>query len=164
MILTDIHSEQMEPWQVLERAIPDRTSKIVAAAMHVHQNYVLAWRREPLSHEAPLATGMASPLSRVCELITAVFAVNPRECALIPEHIRLHYQLLVEAHRIAGFRDNEQERALTSADLLTKAIAAVNSLNLEGVNDDTLRHLVLLRTAVDNAISRVGKDLSVSPE
>jgi hypothetical protein len=147
----------MEAWRTLRDAIPDRQVKPVALRMHVSHDYVLRWRREPLSDESPSATGMASPLSRNCLLIDAVFPENPTGASLIVEHVNMHYRLLTEAHDIRGFT-GFAERALASADILTQATQAVISLN-EGVTEDTLQKLVLLRDAADAVIPRVGKQL-----
>ena len=148
----------MDPWKTLKCVIPDGQVKAVACRMRVSHDYVLRWRREPFSDEAPMATGMASPLSRVCDLVDACFLINPPEAGLIVEHVKLHHELLTDAAGIQGFNGSPSERALASADLLTQATAAVVSLGMaEG--DDTLRKLVLLRDAADHAISRVGKDL-----
>jgi hypothetical protein len=147
----------MDPWRTLRDAIPDGQVKPVALRMHVSHDYVLRWRREPLSDEAPTATGMASPLSRNCLLIDAVFPENPTGASLIVEHINMHYRLLTEAHDIRTFGGIE-DRALASADILTQATQAVISLN-EGVSEDTLTKLVLLRDAAEATIRRVGKQL-----
>jgi hypothetical protein len=147
----------MEAWKTLKTVIPDGQVKAVAARMRVSHDYVLRWRREQFSDETPMATGMASPLSRTCDLIDAIFLVNPIGSGLVVEHVALHHELLTNAHNIRGFQGDPSELALASADLLTQATSAVVSLSTEG--EDTLRKLVLLRDATVAAISRVGKDL-----
>jgi len=148
----------MESWKTLKTVIPDGQVKAVAARMRVSHDYVLRWRREQFSDETPMATGMASPLSRTCDLIDAVFLINPIGSGLLVEHVNLHHELLTNAHDIRGFQGDPSELALASADLLTQATAAVVSLGTEG-GEDTLRKLVLLRDATNAAITRVGKDL-----
>ncbi len=148
----------MDAWKTLKTVIPDGQVKAVAARMHVSHDYVLRWRREPFSDEAPMATGMASPLSRVCDLIDTTFLVNPLGAGLLVEHVRLHHELLTDAHNIRGFQGSPSELALASADLLTQATNAIVSLGTEE-GEDTLRKLVLLRDAAQAAITRVGKDL-----
>lgn len=147
----------MEAWRTLRDAIPDRQVRPVAERMHVSHNFVCKWRREPTSDESPTATGMASPLSRNCLLIDAVFPENPIGAALVVEHINMHYRLLTDAHGVRGFGGIE-ERAMASADILTQATKAVISLN-EGITEETLRKLVLLRDAADTVLRRVGKQL-----
>lgn len=151
----------MEPWATLREAIPDGQVKPVALRMHVSYDYVLRWRRELPSDEAPTATGMTSPLTRVCLLIDSVFPENPEGAAHIVEHIIRHHQLLTNAQSIRGF-DGMEERASASADILSQCTEAVISLN-EGVTVDTLRKLIRLRDAADAALQRVGKDLFYRP-
>jgi hypothetical protein len=147
----------MQPWQTLKQAIPDRQVRPVAERMHVGHGYVLRWRREPESDEAPAATGMVSPLSRTCNLIDAVFLGNPVGAGLIVEHVDMHFRLLTEAHHIPGFGGIE-ERALASADILTQATHSVIALNKE-ISEETLQKLILLRDATDAVIDRVSKQL-----
>ncbi len=151
----------MDAWETLRNAIPKGGIKAVAARMHVSYDWVCRWRREPLSSEAPLATGQASPLSRTCELIDAVFHEENGEerAGYIVEHIRLHYELLANAHRIKGFDGSLEKRTVASADLLTQATSAVVSLQTEGITEDTIRRLALLRDAANSVLFRVGKDL-----
>lgn len=153
----------MEPWQTLREAIPDRMLVEVARHMHVSRDYVSRWRREPLSDEAPAGTGMASPLSRTLDLINGVFTVNPNGPSLIVEHVVLHWEMITRAHGIKSF-NSSNDRAIASADLLTRATVAVNSLNVDGITEETLRNLSALRDAVDAVVSRVGKDLFHKPQ
>ncbi len=156
----EIESGAVNAWKILKQAIPDGQCKAVALRMKVSADYVRRWRREPLSDEAPLATGQTSPLDRVFDLVDAVFLVNPAEAILIVEAVNAHFKLLTEAHGIEGFNGSSEQRALQSAELLDKAAEAVNSLNIEGVTNETLHHLVRLRGATERAIFRVTKDLN----
>jgi len=148
----------MEPWQTLREAIPDRTALEVARHMHVTRDFVLRWRRQPLSDETPEGTGMASPLSRTLDLINGVFVVNPVGPSLIVEHVAMHWEMLCRAHGIKAYQ-NTTERAVAAADLLTQATDAVNTLNLEGVSEQTLVKLIALRDAAAQAVSSIGKEL-----
>jgi hypothetical protein len=153
----------MEPWRTLREAIPNRKAAEVARQMHVSRDFVLRWRREPLSDEAPLGTGMASPLSRTIELINAVFLVNPAGASLIVEHIALHWEMLARTHGIKEFTSST-DRAIAAADLLTQATQAVNTLNLEGVTEETLVKLIAIRDAAAEAVQRTGKSLYYHPQ
>jgi hypothetical protein len=153
----------MEPWQTLREAIPNRTAREVARHMHVTPDFVLRWRRQPLSDESPLGTGMASPLSRTLDLINGVFAVNPDGPSLIVEHVSLHWEMLCRAHGIRSYI-NSAEVAEAAADLLSQATNAVNTLNLEGVSDQTLVKVIALRDAAAQAVSRIGKELFHHPQ
>ena len=153
----------MEAWRTLRAAIPNRTALEVARQMHVTRDFVLRWRREPLSDEAPLATGMASPLSRTIELINAVFLVNPVGPSLIVEHVSLHWEMLARTHKIEKFIGST-EPAIAAADLLSQATEAVNALNLDGVSEQTLIKLIALRDAAAKAVERTGKSLYHHPQ
>lgn len=149
----------MEAWVTLKEAIPDGQVRAIAARMNVSYDYVLRWRREPTSDETPSATGRAaSPLGRVCNLVDAVFLTNPLGASLIVEHVVLHHEQLVNAQRVESFGDSIEQRALASGDILTQATQAIVSLN-QGVTEETLRKLILLREVTNQAIARVGKDL-----
>ena len=153
----------MEASQTLRLAIPDRQCRAIAERMHVSPDYVRRWRRKLLSDEAPLGTGMASPLSRCCELVDSVFLSYPPGSSLIVEHINVHYELLTRAHGMLDFKNNPAERAEASADLLAQSVAAVNSLNLDGISEETLVKLVALRDASQHVLDQVGKALYFRP-
>jgi len=150
----------MDAWVTLKNAIPKGEVRSIAARMRLSYDYVCRWRREPLGDESPLSTGQASPLGRTCDLIDAVFLVNPPGASYIVEHIKLHYQLLLNAHGIQGFNGSDRARTEAASDLLRQATAAICALNSDSLSDHTVRELVLLRDATDLAISRVSKDLN----
>lgn len=152
----------MEPWQTLREAIPSRMLAEVARHMHVTPDFVRRWRRQPLSDEAPLGTGMASPLSRTLDLINGVFTVNPIGPSLIVEHVSLHWEQVCRTHGIDAYKSST-EVALAAADLLSQATNAVNTLNLEGASEQTLIQLIALRDAAAQAVLRVGKEIYYHP-
>lgn len=145
----------MESYEVLNLAIPKKASERVAKILSVSAAYVRRWRNEPESDENPDATGQRSILDRICDLIDAVFLVNPKGVCLIIEYINNHYQNLIETH--APDIDCYQKRAEAVAELLTETTQAVNKLNLEGCSDDTLKELIEMRDAADKAIKSVQK-------
>lgn len=149
----------MQTFEVLEKAIPRGAAERVAQALHVTADYVRRWRREPTSDEAPLASGQRSPLDRVCDLIDAIFLANPQGACLIVEHVRAHYNALMETHAGAGFNGCAHERAVATADLLRESTEAINSLNVEGITAHTLRELIEMRDAADKVIVRVEADI-----
>ena len=143
----------MESWEVLEQAIPKKASDRVAQILGVGGDYVRKWRREPESDDAPTATGQRSILDRICLLVDAVFLVNPTGTGLIVEHISAHHDELLATH--AKAIPCRKTQAATGATLLTEAVEAVNSINLNGCTADTLRELVELRDAANTAIKQV---------
>ena len=90
----------MDAWQTLKAAIPDGTAKAVALRYGVTADHLRRWRREPLSDEAPLASGQRSPLDRVCDLVDAVFLAHPPGTVLIVDHVRDHYHHLIKTHSL----------------------------------------------------------------
>lgn len=152
----------MESWEVLEDAIPRTASKRVAQVLSICPDYVRRWRREPESDDAPTATGQRSILDRVCDLIDAVFLVNPKGAGLIVHFINSHYRRLMRTH--SKPIDTFDSRTAAAADLLTEAVEAVNRLNIEGCTDDTLRELIQLRNAADHAIQRVQTSIGGTDE
>jgi hypothetical protein len=148
----------MESWEVLEQAIPKKASERVAQILGVGGDYIRKWRREPESDDAPTATGQRSILDRICLLIDAVFVVNPTGTGLIVEHINAHHDELLATH--AKPIPCRKTQAATGAILLTEAVEAVNSINVEGCTRDTLRELVELRDAANLTIKQVEKTLA----
>jgi hypothetical protein len=150
----------MESWEVLERAIPRAASGRVAQLLGICADYVRRWRREPESEEAPSGTGQRSILDRMCDLIDAVFLVNPSGVALIVNFINSHHRNLLQLH--AKPIDSYECRAETVGDLLTQTTEAITKLNVEGCTADTLRELVEMRDAADRAIERVEKTMGAT--
>ena len=72
----------MESYEVLEKAIPKKSSEKVAQLLSISATYVRRWRREPESDDAPNASGQRSILDRICDLIDVVFLVNPAGVSL----------------------------------------------------------------------------------
>lgn len=144
----------VDSYKILERIIQRGRSKVVAQFMHVSEDLVRRWRREPVSDEELLATGMRNPIDRVEDLIKICFLDNPRETALIVEHINGFYQDLVSLHTSRGF-DDRRSQAEASVELLKQATEAINSWRLNGVqSDETWRELVLLREATTEILAR----------
>lgn len=150
----------MESYEVLEKAIPRKASARVAQLLGVCTDYVRRWRREPESDDAPLATGQRSILDRICDLIDAVFLVNPAGVSLIVEYVNNHYRDLIKTH--ATPIDGYQERAEHCAKLLKEATEAINKLNLEGCSNDALQELIELRDAADSTIQSAQKTMSAN--
>lgn len=150
----------MESYEVLEKAIPKKESKRVALLLNVCADYVRRWRREPESDDAPNGSGQRSVLDRICDLIDAVFLVNPSGVSLIVEYVNNHYQCLLKTH--AQPIDCRTARAEHCADLLTETTQAINRLNLEGCSNETLQELIEMRDAADRAIQSVQKTLSAN--
>lgn len=153
----------MTTWQILEKVIRRQDTERVAQLLHVSGDYVRRWRREPVSDEAPLASGQRSPLDRVCDLIDATFLTNPTATVFIVEHVNNHYDALLETHASEQL-NNCKTRALTSANLLKEATEAINALTVEGVNQHTLHELIEMRDAADRAIKSVRATLQVNEE
>ncbi len=152
----------MDPWQTLREAIPKGTLHEVARHMHVTPDFVRRWRRQPESPDMPLGTGMASPLSRTLDLINGVFTVNPVGPSLIVEHVSLHWETLCRTHGIERYKSSA-EVSVAAADLLSQATQAVNTLNLEGISEQTLINVIALRDAAAQAVNRIGKELFHHP-
>jgi len=149
----------MESWEVLEQAIPKKASGRVAQILGVGADYIRKWRREPESDDAPTASGQKSILDRICNLIDAVFLVNPAGTGLIVEHIVQHHDGLLAVH--ATSIADCKTKAATGAHLLTEAVEAVNSFNVEGCTPDSLRELIELRDATELVIKRVQTTMSL---
>ena len=152
----------MESYEVLEQAIPRAQSKRVALILRIDASLVRKWRREPESDESPTATGQRSILDRICDLIDAVFLVNPKGTGLIINHVNAHHRDLLQLHAkpIAG----TDSKAELISDLLTQSTEAINRFNLEGCTNDTLRELVEGRDAYDRAIQTVESTLASHQE
>lgn len=141
----------MEAWDTLRRAIPDGAAKAVAMRLRVTANHVRRWRREPLSDEAPLATGQRSPLDKILEFLDAVFLVSPTGEALIVDHINAHHQSLLDA----SLDPETWDKRAHTATLLRETTEAVNALNLDASDETTLQELSEARSAIDQAIKQL---------
>src|SRR5438552_11646428 len=113
----------MESYEVLEKAIPKQQSGRVAQVLSVSADYVRRWRREPDSSESPTASGQRSILDRICDLIDAVFLVNPAGSGLIVNYINAHYDGLLAVH--AKPIPCRESQAAAGAHLLTQATEAI---------------------------------------
>jgi len=148
---------EMESWEVLETAIPRQQSKRVALLLGVSADYVRRWRREPESDDAPTGSGQRSILDRVCDLIDVVFLVNPKDAHLVIDYIRAHYSGLVNAH--ADRFPDQLAQVKSGSELLQEAVEAINKLNLEECDNETLIELNQLRSKTDEAIAAVRKTM-----
>lgn len=140
-----------EGWKTLKRAIPDGAAKAVANRLNVSADHVRRWRREPLSIDAPVASGQRSPLDRVCDLIDATFLSNPIGAALIAEHVWTYYQKL----RDAVTQQGDWDRRAHAATMLREAVEAVNCLNLDRPDEETIKEIVEAREALDQALAHL---------
>lgn len=143
----------MESWEVLEQAIPRSASGRVAQILNVCADYVRKWRREPESDDAPTASGQRSILDRICELIDAVFLVNPKGAGLIVNYINAHFRSLLQVH--AKPIVSIDSKAEMISDLLTQTTDAINHFNLEGCTRETVREMIEARDAFAKAIEAV---------
>lgn len=121
--------------------------------LNVCADYVRKWRREPESDDAPRASGQRSILDRICDLVDAVFLVNPKGAGLIVNFINAHYRSLLQLHAKPILTVDSKAEMIS--DLLTQTTEAINHFNLEGCTPDTLRELVEARDAFWKAIEAV---------
>lgn len=148
----------MKSHEVLQKAIPETTSPKVAKFMGVVGSLVNAWRRRPSDDDEPNGTGKRSPLDRICELIDVVWLINPDGTGLIVQHIRSHHNKLLATHaQPIPCRDTQ---AAAGASLLTEAVEAINSLQVEGCTPETLTALIELRDKASLVIDQVEKTMS----
>ncbi len=149
----EIEENPREAWKTLRRAIPDRAAKAVAFRLNVSADHVRRWRREPLSDDAPLSSGQRSPVDRVCDLLDAVFLVSPSGAAYIVDHVAAHHQSLLQA----SLDPEHWDKRADTADLLRETIDAVNALNLDAPDEETITELVEAKTAIDQVLTRIQK-------
>jgi hypothetical protein len=152
----------MESWEVLEKAIPRSASGRVAQMLNICADYVRKWRREPESEDAPTASGQRSILDRICELIDAVFLVNPRGAGLIVNYINAHFRTLLQVH--AKPIITVDSKAELISELLTQTTEAINHFNLEGCTHETVQQLVEARDAFGKAIEAVESTMKENPD
>ena len=143
----------MQSWKVLEIAIPRGLADRIGQALHLTGDYVRRWRREPLSDDAPLASGQRSPLDRFCDLLDAVFLTNPPGAEFIVDYINDYHDELLAVHKPRQFA-SRGERTRASMDILKESTEAIRALNCDTLSDDALRELLDLRAAVNSAIAR----------
>lgn len=147
----------MESWEVFRRIIPRGKSSVFARFLHVSSDYVRRWCL-PTPDDNEDGTGFRNPIDKLCDCIDAAFISDPIEAALIPEFINEHYRRLVRRHERVGFGGSDARRD-AGAELLSGAVAAVNSLNVEGVTNNTLNDLVRLTEACNRIKEKVQAEL-----
>ncbi len=143
----------MSTWQILYQAIPRGCADAVANKLNVTADIVRRWRREPLSDDAPVATGQRSPLDRIFDFIDAVFLVNPQGSSLVVNAIRDHHECLLETHSVKRACKKQ-----TAADLLRECVDVVNALNLDAPDEVVDVQLAELKHRVDSAVLRRRSD------
>lgn len=112
----------MDAFETLEKAIRRTDAEQVARMIGEHPESVRRWRREPETGEGT-GTGRRSPLDRLCDLITAVFVVNPSGADLIVEHIRAHLESLKIAQGRKLSEPGELEEKLRYAQMLMTEVS-----------------------------------------
>jgi hypothetical protein len=135
----------MDSWRALRLAIPRGAVKAVARRLHVSADYVRRWRREPLSDEAPLATGQRSPLDRMLDLMDAIYVEHPRGVDLVFGVVREHYE------RLRGQAASRTDRRQAAADALREASEAINALLVEMDDAETEREIIEAIAAFERA-------------
>jgi hypothetical protein len=161
--------ERMENWEVMQQAIPRGTVGQIAAAMRKRgyrcsHDLVTRWTRPQTSDETPEATGQASPVDKVKDLVEVITLENGRDCAaLIPN------QIVAQFHRIA-FPDPQILTLVNSdsleapnqfaAQLLNACGRAVASMTARGgISRDTAYQLIQLKQLAEEAVLCVNQDL-----
>lgn len=124
----------------LEAAIPRGMSSAIADDISICVRQVQRWR----SGDEP------SPAHAFIRLFRAVYLNNPTGAAILFELVEREYRNLQHTH---GERITRTQRA---ASILKEAVEAVNALNLNAADSETLRELVELRAVIDAAISEIG--------
>ena len=138
----------LDGWRTLSEAIPRGASGTLARAMGLSEDYIRRWRREP-DEDTLSATGQRSPLDRVCDLMSAIFLVNPDGVDLVIEHIRAHHASLTRMEETEpGWNPRE-----SAARLLRETCQAVNALNLD--DPAVERELLDAKFAIEEALERV---------
>lgn len=136
---------------ILEIAIPPGLSKAVAFDCGVCERLVQRWR-----------TGQdASPLDRFLRLFRGVFLNNPDGAAMLFGYIEQIYSELRATHRTKA---PQPSKRIAAAQVLKEAAEAVNALNLEVPDSDTLRELFELKLVTEKAIDLVMKSLPKKSE
>lgn len=139
-----------EGWKALRLAIPTGVLKEVAHRYGVTADHLRRWMREPLSDEAPLASGQRSPVDRACDLMDAVMLSNPVGVAHIREYIDSHHDQLLDA-----LIPDEWNRREHAAELLRETVDVVNALNLDVCDEDTIAEVVEARNALDQLLKKL---------
>ena len=136
---------------ILEIAIPPGHSKAVAFDCGVCERLVQRWR-----------TGQdASPLDRFLRLFRGIFLNNPDGAAMLFGYLEQTYSELRATHRT---KTPQPSKKIAAAQVLKEAAEAVNALNLEHPDSETLRELFELRAATERAIELVLNSLPKKSE
>jgi hypothetical protein len=115
-------NRSMDGWRTLDAAIPRGLADRVADFLRIHPNTVRSWMREPQTDD-DVSTGRRSPLDRSCELLTAIYLVNPAGADLLLEHLRSHVESLKETQRPRPLGPGELEEKIQQAQLLLQQLA-----------------------------------------
>jgi transposase-like protein len=138
-------------WKTLRSAIPSEVTSEVAKRFGVTADHVRRWMREPLSDEAPLASGQRSPLDRFCDLLDAIFLSNPLGTSLCVEYIREHHRRLISAAA-----DQDWDRQAHAAHAARETAEAVSCLILDRTPDEeTVKEITEARDLLDAALVQI---------
>lgn len=140
-----------EAYKTLRIAIPERAAATLARRLHLNPDYVAKWLRETPSDEAPLATGQRSILDRFDDFQAALFLVNRIGPSIVIEHLRANYDEMLYAQLDPNYWDRREHAALT----LREVVEAVNCLNLEKPDEETLSELIEAREQIELAIKNL---------
>jgi hypothetical protein len=123
---------QVEPFEILARAIPRGKARSLASALGVTESLITKWLREPLSDEAPTATGVPNPIERLDFIFDWMLVHSPSTAQLL-------------AHRYAGrfeaFMDRIVSQPLKSGEWQAKLSDCFRTLAdlLQDSDPDDLR-------------------------
>ena len=140
-----------EAWKTLRLAIPEQAAPSVAKRLHLNPDYVGRWRRPPATDEAPSCTGQRSILDRFDDFMVALFLVNPIGPSFVIEHLRFNLDEMLHARLDPNYWDRREHAAST----LLEVAEAVNCLNLDANDDETLKELFEARQYIDLAIKNI---------
>lgn len=154
----------MENWEVMRLAITRDVTDRFAADMRKRgyqcsPDLVRRWKREPTSDESPEATGLASPLDKIEDLIEILILRNRAGAALLVNHINAIYHRLAFPDSEVLTLNTQPEINRAGAQLLQASSHAVDSLTRNGVTRETVYALVQLKENADEILACANQDL-----
>lgn len=137
--------QHRQPYTALDAAIPrggaERVGRILGFDEEDAGHIVRRWCREPETRATPNGTGRRSPLDRMCQLLDAVFLVNPDGPGVLLQFLN---EYVAELRRTHSLDWNPTESVGDILDAATDAVKHLLDGEITRDDEDALRQLVIV--------------------
>jgi hypothetical protein len=105
--VNEVRSSDVQPYEILARAIPRGQGRSLANALGVSESLITKWLREPLSDEAPTATGVPNPIERFDLIFDWLLVHSPSTAQLVADRYRARFDEFMRRLVAEPLKDHE---------------------------------------------------------